>query len=475
MRRKYIGRCMMQESGSVILLFPGRGGGKMATSMSQLLCSEHYGSSLTRRYIQREDGHLACILEQRKGSCHSLCLLFTSVFLPQGYPESVSEDYLTYQIWDTLQAFASSITGTLATQAILRGVGVGDDSATVTAATITWIMKDGTGMLGRILFAWMKGSKLDCDAKKWRLFADILNDVAIFMEIVAPAFPACFTLIICTAGLFKCIVGVAGGATRAALTMHQARRNNMADVSAKDGSQETLVNLAGLLVSLLLIPLVTDNLRLTYGLYLLFTSLHLYANYRAVRGVVMETLNQARLHILVEHFLREGKVLTPPEANAMEPVLPVFRQSLTVILGAPFLSLASSISDFEKALVNNQKKYLLGYSRTKGKISIVLHPDASSIDMIQACTHAEVFNMLLYGKMLHCQIEASSLRELQKRLQNAPKEGIWEIISETHLLLDRIFPKILKGFVTAGWVTDRNLLNFDEWRVDWNLEAKKMQ
>lgn len=32
-------------------------------------------------------------------------------------------------------------------------------------------------------------------------------------------------------------MGVAGGATRAALTVHQARRNNMADISAKDGSQ----------------------------------------------------------------------------------------------------------------------------------------------------------------------------------------------------------------------------------------------
>lgn len=38
----------------------------------------------------------------------------------------------------------------------------------------------------------------------------------------------------------QCIVGVAGGATRAALTMHQARRNNMADVSAKDSSQVSI-------------------------------------------------------------------------------------------------------------------------------------------------------------------------------------------------------------------------------------------
>lgn len=107
-----------------------------------------------------------------------------------------------------------------------------------------------------------------------RLFADVLNDIAMFMEILAPYFPACFTLIVCTAGIFKVnkncnklsqmwfffffkkaekmwfemettnqvcllqsLVGVAGGATRAALTVHQARRDNMADISAKDGSQ----------------------------------------------------------------------------------------------------------------------------------------------------------------------------------------------------------------------------------------------
>jgi len=26
-----------------------------------------------------------------------------SAFLPQGYPESVSKDYLEYQVWDTMQ------------------------------------------------------------------------------------------------------------------------------------------------------------------------------------------------------------------------------------------------------------------------------------------------------------------------------------------------------------------------------------
>ena len=40
-----------------------------------------------------------------------------------------------------MQAFCSSITGALATLAILKGVGVGDSSATPLAATITWMFK----------------------------------------------------------------------------------------------------------------------------------------------------------------------------------------------------------------------------------------------------------------------------------------------------------------------------------------------
>ena len=68
-------------------------------------------------------------------------LFLKNAFLPQGYPDSVSKDYFSYQLWDTIQAFASSISGTLATQAVLEGVGVGDEEATPLAATITWLLR----------------------------------------------------------------------------------------------------------------------------------------------------------------------------------------------------------------------------------------------------------------------------------------------------------------------------------------------
>jgi hypothetical protein len=39
----------------------------------------------------------------------------------------------------------------------MKGVGVGDNAATPFAAAITWILKDGTGMIGRMAFAWLAG------------------------------------------------------------------------------------------------------------------------------------------------------------------------------------------------------------------------------------------------------------------------------------------------------------------------------
>lgn len=57
-----------------------------------------------------------------------------AAFLPHGYPESVSDDYLTYQIWDTAQAFCSSITNILSSHALLRGYGVGNAEASAAAA-----------------------------------------------------------------------------------------------------------------------------------------------------------------------------------------------------------------------------------------------------------------------------------------------------------------------------------------------------
>jgi len=41
----------------------------------------------------------------------------------------------------------------------------------------------------QVFLVFFKGSDLDYNCKKWRLFADILNDSAMMIELMAPLWP----------------------------------------------------------------------------------------------------------------------------------------------------------------------------------------------------------------------------------------------------------------------------------------------
>ncbi|OTF72601.1 hypothetical protein BLA29_003798, partial [Euroglyphus maynei] len=247
--------------------------------------------------------------------------ILKKAFLPNGYPRSVSNDYLEYQCWDSVQAFCSSIMNNLATQAVFKGVGVGDASATVLAATITWILKDGTSIIGSLIFATIQCTRMDSDCKRWRLFADLINDMAILVDLLSPIFIGnYFTLIQCFSGILRSLVGIAGGATRAALTQHQAKCNNMADVSAKDQSQERIVNLFALIFSLIFMPFITDKPILIWTMFTVFTTGHIYSNYRAVRSVNIEVFNKKRLAIFLDNFHFNNKDLSIDSVNHDENV-----------------------------------------------------------------------------------------------------------------------------------------------------------
>ncbi|KAK6049027.1 hypothetical protein COOONC_13468, partial [Cooperia oncophora] len=170
----------------------------------------------------------------------------------------------------------------------------------------------------------LPGSELDSDCKKWRLVADILNDLAFFIDLLSPAFPGSFFVCACTSSILRCVVGVAGGATRTAIIQHQARRNNLADVASKDGSQETMVNVTALVASFILLPLVSGKHTIIWSLFLVFTLIHLYANYRAVRSLNMETLNLKRAALLIRSWLENGRILSVTECNRSEPLFSSF-------------------------------------------------------------------------------------------------------------------------------------------------------
>lgn len=275
----------------------------------------NYVTSSVGKIIQDED--------QRSAQRITLSKFIYGAFLPEGYPASVSDDYLTYQVWDTVQAFASSIAGSLSTQAVLKGVGVGDETATALSATMTWLTRQGAGMISQILFTWTQGTDLDHNCKKWRLFADVMNDLATGLELTAPMWSSgLFQIILCLASVARSLVGVAGGATRAAIVQHQAKSNNISDVSAKDGSQETMVNLAALLVNLVILPLISEDPFIIWTLFIFLTILHLFANFKAVSNLKFHTMNKDRFLLAIQSYNLTGReaVDNPKTINRQESV-----------------------------------------------------------------------------------------------------------------------------------------------------------
>ncbi|KAL1491530.1 hypothetical protein ABEB36_012114 [Hypothenemus hampei] len=355
--------------------------------MTDFIVNERCGSTGdVVSYIKQNNEILE--IKLRKRFIHNfrgITTFFKEIILPRGYPESVSDDYIEYQLWDTFQAFCSTIIGAFKTRAVLKGVGVGDGSANALSAAITWILKDGTGMFGRICFAWWKGSGLDCDCKKWRFFADILNDGAMLIELCLPFFPS-----------ISMQVGIAGGATRAAITHHQAIKDNMAEISAKDGSQETVVNLIGSFGSIFLLNYFQSS-RAEWILILTLMVLHLYTNFLAVKALVFKTFNKERLAIVLKTYFTIGTVLNPVKVNAKESVL-IGRElkvkdicGFNILLGERLKPVLNqySIADIKMLeSVYENKNYMLFVNGKTQNIYVALGSDVSSEDLIAAYFHA---------------------------------------------------------------------------------------
>ena len=234
------------------------------------------------------------------------------------------------------------------------------------------------------------------------MFADILNDCVLCLELLAPALPRHLVLpLVCLTGLGRSLVGVAGGATKAAVAQHQARNNNMADLAAKDGSQETLVNLVALCVNLMVLPLVSHSQYLPFIMFVFLALLHVYSNYRAVSCLVINTLNTARLNILLDNFLATGRVSTPEVINKLEPVLVPFTERVSIKLGVSVRTVRKEDVEKVEACIAKEEPYCI---LDRDKVHYVLISQTASARDI-------------YRAYIQCYLHRVSVEEILREME----------------------------------------------------------
>lgn len=277
-----------------------------------------------------------------------------AVFLPSGWPRSVAPEYLEFQVHDTLQALCSYLRGILATRATLQGLGVGDANTTVYSSTLTWIFKDGVSLLTGLAWSWGLGHSMDVSPKFFRLVADIANDVALTVELLAPlAGPEWFLPIICIANALRAVCGVSAGCTRTIITAHFARDNNSADVSAKEASQETAVTLAGIVAGSALLAPLDESESLRWLAFAVLTIVHVWANARAVAALRFSSMDPNRLELAMDRAMDSaGEVPTTDElvawTNAHDPIWPSARWPSNGVLHALWIAMTHALRLFQQ-------------------------------------------------------------------------------------------------------------------------------
>ncbi|CUS14733.1 unnamed protein product [Tuber aestivum] len=335
-----------------------------------------------------------------------------NVFLPAGYPASVSEDYIGYQIYDSLQAFSSSIAGLLSSRAVLEGFGVGDANASATGALLLTIAQDCVGRLATILFAHRFGPALEAETKRYRLAADVFNDSAMILDCLSPAFPRSVRiLMLCCSGSLRAACGVAGGGSKASLSVHFARSGNVGELNAKDSSQETVIGLMGMLAGSFVVSRISSTWATWLSLTLLL-AVHLGTNFKAVTAVALRTLNRQRANLVCSDFFDTGKILTPRQAARRERIFEkdgvlrwggsrVFGNAeIGVRLAALIRSLRQSpgrkkggeegVGLAELASVFQNEKYLLWYDAQRCLVTICLKEKVSPEEQLKSWVHALV-------------------------------------------------------------------------------------
>ncbi|WOH11468.1 hypothetical protein DCAR_0830955 [Daucus carota subsp. sativus] len=335
--------------------------------------------------------------------------LFMRLMLPEGFPVSVTSDYLDYSLWRSVQGVAAQVSSVLATQALLYAVGLGK-GAIPTAAAVNWVLKDGIGYLSKIFLSKF-GRHFDVNPKGWRLFADLLENAAYGLEILTPAFPHLFVPIGAAAGAGRSAAALIQAATRSCFYAGFAAQRNFAEVIAKGEAQGMVSKFVGIMLGIAIANCIQSSTSLSLASFGVITWIHMFCNLKSYQSIQLRTLNPYRANLVFGEYLLSGLVPSVKEVNAEEPFFPAvpvlnvkseYKAQPTVLSAEAKLAAADierrlHLGSKLSGLVRNKEDALAlfdlykeeGYILTEheGKFCVVLKEISSSHDMLKSLFH----------------------------------------------------------------------------------------
>ena len=254
---------------------------------------------------------------------------FVKHLLPKDYKTSVPRSYIDYSKVYAVGALASSAAMVLSTQSLLYAIGLGAGAIPLSAA-INWVLKDGLGQLGGVLFTSFVNNKFDSDPKRWRIVAAFSLDIAMYLEALTPLAPVLFLPLAAVANTCKSISWLAASATRAGIHLSFANKGNLADITGKAGSQGVVASTAGNFLGIFMSPFVGTDPYNIFACVFALSTVHLGSMFLALNHVSLNTLNMQRGEMFTRYYLdhydgsnnnNNKDVILTPEMVAKEEVV----------------------------------------------------------------------------------------------------------------------------------------------------------
>lgn len=361
-----------------------------------------------------------------------------SLLLPVGFPFSVHKCYLETHIYQFIESTAGSVISTLCASALLESVGVASSTMTTASANVAiqWILKDGFGEIGKLVFIQQASYLFDSYPKTAKLAGEIISISGHFVSISTLLFPHLFLPLASLAFMLRGIHYSIWAVTHS--TFAKMNGSNIGDLIAKDDSQVSLAHLLGMGIGVSLLSIDT-SFTFIFSIFSVMAALQILMTVKFIQAAKYECLNLSRIQLLARAYLVDKKSVPPPESlkehwlgefvssksdegNRMAKI--VFPSSLEKVLYGQ--DLAKVNADLELLA---KEKYLI--TKLGDQYSIILMENASERDCLKAIFHSCVAHEMADGSVdIH-----SHLVNVVQSVQSA-------------------FPHFEQEILHAGWRTD---------------------
>ncbi len=371
------------------------------------------------------------------------------------FPPDVTPDYYSFTAWRFTQRIMSATVGVFGTQALLLALGV-KAGRIGQAAAISWVLKDGLGRVGKMIWASGMGKDFDVDPKRWRFRSALLYATGNGLEIVTQLVPGSFLLFATAANTLKQVSMLTSSACRNAMYRSFGdKAQNIANITAKGEAQIVVADLIGMVAGISLSKAVGTSKRSVLTAYLVLTALDIFGIYMELRQVVFRTLNPERSTMIIERYLDDGEVLTPSKVSERERIFRRPRYKART----RFSSIAKAAKSPEELtlLLNiyRREHFIVSLPPRNGPCRVVLRRDATNDDVLRA--------MLTAGNA----IKAVRARKEKVKPAESEAEAVLRVAKKA---AHKNYPAFRRALADAGWDTEQLLFGTLKRRGYWRRE-----